>query len=39
VQQISADPEWRMIELKANHMAHVTAPEALVGTLAEVAAT
>jgi len=39
VQRISVDPDWRMVELKASHVAHVTAPEALVGTLVEVAAT
>jgi len=38
VQRISADPAWRTVELKAGHVAHVTAPEALVGALVEVAA-
>ncbi|MCV2489226.1 alpha/beta hydrolase [Geodermatophilus sp. YIM 151500] len=37
VQRISADPQWRVIEVEAGHAAHVTAPEALVGTLVEIA--
>jgi hypothetical protein len=39
VQRISVDPEWRLIELHADHAAHVTAPEALAATLLEIAAT
>jgi pimeloyl-ACP methyl ester carboxylesterase len=38
VQRIAVDPEWRLIELHADHAAHVTAPEALAATLLEIAA-
>jgi pimeloyl-ACP methyl ester carboxylesterase len=37
VQRISRDPDWRMIELQASHAAHVMAPEAVAGTLADLA--
>lgn len=39
VERLSADPEWRLIELHENHVAHVSAPEALAATLIHVAAT
>ena len=39
VQRISADPEWRPVELHATHTAHVTAPGALAATLLDIAGT
>jgi hypothetical protein len=35
--RIRADPAWRFVELAANHIAHVTAPEKLTATLLDVA--
>lgn len=36
VSRVAADPAWRLVELEANHVAHVTAPEKLVATLADI---
>jgi pimeloyl-ACP methyl ester carboxylesterase len=33
VTRISADPDWRLIRLRAGHTAHVTAPDAVARTL------
>jgi len=34
--EIRADPSWRFVELAANHVAHVTAPEKLAATLLDL---
>jgi pimeloyl-ACP methyl ester carboxylesterase len=39
LQQVVDDPGWRVIELRAGHSAHVTAPDALADTLIEIART
>jgi pimeloyl-ACP methyl ester carboxylesterase len=39
VERVSGDPDWRVITLHAGHSAHVTAPDAVAGTLVEVART
>ena len=38
VARVRADPSWRFVELAANHVAHVTAPEKLTATLLELVA-
>jgi pimeloyl-ACP methyl ester carboxylesterase len=38
LEQIRADPSWRFVELAANHVAHVTAPEKLAATLLDLVA-
>ena len=36
LERIRSDPSWRFVELAANHVAHVTAPEKLTATLLEL---
>jgi hypothetical protein len=36
--RVRADPSWRLVELAASHVAHVTAPEKLSATLHDMAA-
>ena len=38
VARVRADPSWRFVELAANHVAHVTAPEKLTATLLDLVA-
>ena len=38
LEEIRADPSWRFVELAANHVAHVTAPEKLTATLLDLVA-
>ena len=38
VERIRADPSWGFVELAADHVAHVSAPEMLTATLLELVA-
>ena len=38
VARVRSDPSWRFVELAANHVAHVTAPEKLTATLLDLVA-
>lgn len=37
VDRIAADPAWRLVRLRANHVAHVTAPSDLTAALVDLA--
>ena len=37
VARVAADPDWRLVELKADHSAHVTAPRDLAAALIDLA--
>jgi pimeloyl-ACP methyl ester carboxylesterase len=39
VSRVRSDPDWRLIELPASHVAHVTAPHDLAATLTDVVLT
>jgi hypothetical protein len=39
VARVAADPDWRLVELHADHVAHVTAPRDLAAALTDLVQT